>query len=87
MGEAMFTIVAAIAKLERDIICERVKSGMRRAKAEGKRVGRPKAKVDRTRISRMRREGMSLRSIATRLGVSEATVRRCVKRGAAEASI
>jgi len=41
MGKAMFTIIAALAAFERDMIVERVRSGIRRAKAEGKHVGRP----------------------------------------------
>src|SRR3989442_13992227 len=40
LGGAIFTIVAAVAQLERDIIAERVKAGLRRAKEEGKRIGR-----------------------------------------------
>ena len=42
LGEAIFTIISAMAKLERDIIAERVRGGLRRAQANGKRLGRPK---------------------------------------------
>ena len=76
MGEAMFTIIATIAKLERDIIADRVKSGIRRARNEGKRLGRPKAWVHLAKIATLRAEGRSLRAIASELGVSTATVRR-----------
>lgn len=85
MGEAMFTIIAAIAKLERDIIAERVKSGLRRARSQGKRLGRPRSVVSPVRVSRLQSEGLSLRAIAGKLGVSEATVRRCVKKVSAAA--
>lgn len=44
MGRAMFTIISAFAQLERDIISERTKAGLRRAKAQGKKLGRPKKK-------------------------------------------
>src|SRR5438552_14656961 len=46
LGQAIFTIIAAIAQLERSLIVERVKSGLRRARAEGKKLGRPRLKVD-----------------------------------------
>src|SRR2546422_7170118 len=46
LGQAVFTIIAAIAQLERSLIVERVKAGLRRARAEGKRLGRPRLKVD-----------------------------------------
>src|SRR3989449_7172770 len=50
LGQAVFTIIAAIAQLERSLIVERVKAGLRRAKAEGKRLGRPRVPVDVDRI-------------------------------------
>jgi DNA invertase Pin-like site-specific DNA recombinase len=46
LGQAIFTIIAAIAQLERSLIVERVKAGLRRAKAEGKRLGRPRLRID-----------------------------------------
>jgi len=79
MGAAMFTIIAAIARLERDIIADRVKSGMRRAKASGKAVGRPKAHVSPLQVERLRRSGLKLPQVAAKLGVSESTLRRAVR--------
>ena len=64
MGEAMFTIISAMAKLERDIIVQRVKAGMRKAKEQGKRIGRPKAVVDVDRILSLRQQGLSLQAIS-----------------------
>ncbi|MFQ6044572.1 MAG: recombinase family protein, partial [Candidatus Poribacteria bacterium] len=64
MGAAMFTIISAMAKLERDIIVERVKAGMRKAKEQGKRIGRPKAVVDVDNIISLREQGLSLQAIA-----------------------
>ena len=64
IGEAMFTIISAMAKLERDIIVERVKAGMRKAKEQGKRIGRPKAMVDVDSIISLREQGLSLQAIA-----------------------
>src|SRR6266566_1527875 len=46
LGQAVFTIIAAIAQLERSLIAERVRAGLRRARAEGKRLGRPPLQVD-----------------------------------------
>jgi DNA invertase Pin-like site-specific DNA recombinase len=67
MGEAMFTIISAMAKLERDIIVQRVKAGMRKAKEKGKRIGRPKIKVDVETIMSLRQQGLSLQDIAKRV--------------------
>ena len=64
IGEAMFTIISAMAKLERDIIVERVKAGMRKAKEQGKRIGRPKAAVDVETIISLRERGFSMQAIA-----------------------
>ncbi len=74
LGSAIFTIISAVAQLERDIIAERVKAGLRRAKENGKTLGRPKVKVDGQEILRMRSEGLSLRAIAKATGISRTTV-------------
>ncbi len=76
LGSAIFTIISAVAQLERDIIAERVKAGLRRAVENGKKLGRPSKKVDRSEIRRLRSEGRSLRQIAAELNVSKNTVAR-----------
>lgn len=81
LGSAVFTIVSAVAQLERDIIAERVKAGLRRARQRGKRLGRPRSRVDREKLSRLRSEGLSQREMADRLGVSHATVGRALRGG------
>ncbi len=79
LGRAMVVIVGAIAELERSLLVERVKSGMRRAKLEGRRIGRAPLNVDRTAIVRDRLNGLSLMKGAKKHGVSRATVCRLVK--------
>ncbi len=74
LGSAIFTIISAVAQLERDIIAERVKAGLRRAKENGKKLGRPRAAIDPAEIHRLREQGMSFRAIARQLGVSHPTV-------------
>jgi len=74
LGSAIFTIISAVAQLERDIIAERVKAGLRRAKENGKKLGRPKASVDTEKIQWLRSKGLSLRAIAKETGVSRTTV-------------
>jgi DNA invertase Pin-like site-specific DNA recombinase len=74
LGSAIFTIISAVAQLERDIIAERVKAGLRRAVANGKKLGRPKLNVDVEEVHRLRAQGLSLRDIAKRTGVSRTTV-------------
>jgi DNA invertase Pin-like site-specific DNA recombinase len=75
LGQALFTIVSAVAQLERDLIRERVSAGIRNARACGKQLGRPKRIVNRDAICRLRQDGLSLRQIAKTLGVGYGTVR------------
>ncbi len=79
LGSAIFTIISAVAQLERDIIAERVKAGLRRAKENGKKLGRPRVNVDPDEIHRLRLKGLSLRQIATELGFSRSTVARSLE--------
>lgn len=81
LGKAVFTIVSAIAELEKNIIVERVKAGLRNAKAKGKRLGRRPlidARLLRT-VSDMRGRGMSIRGISNELGVSKSLVHKSIK--------
>jgi DNA invertase Pin-like site-specific DNA recombinase len=75
-GKMVFTVLGAVAELERSLIVERVRAGLRNARAKGKRLGRPRVAVDAARIGRLRAQGLSWASIATELGVGEGTVRR-----------
>jgi DNA invertase Pin-like site-specific DNA recombinase len=79
LGQALFTIVSAVAQLERDLIRERVNAGIRNARANGKRLGRPKSGVDSVRILQLRAQGNSLQQIATNLGVGYGTIRARLK--------
>jgi len=79
LGSAIFTIISAVAQLERDIIAERVKAGLRRAKENGKKLGRPRAEVSKGEIYRLHSHGLSLRKIATQLNISKSTVAKYLK--------
>ena len=79
LGRAIVVIVGAIAELERNLIIERVKAGMRRAKLEGRQIGRAPMKIDRQQVIRDRRSGMSLRQVAKQHGISRASVCRLMK--------
>jgi len=83
MGKAMFTVVAAMAELERSIIRERVFAGLEYARQRGTKSGRPvgcpRAVFSRDQIPLLRTQGYSLREIARRLGTSVASVRRASK--------
>ncbi len=79
LGEAIFTIISAMAKLERDIIAERVKGGLRKAKANGKRLGRPKNEVDTKKVIEYRKQNKSIRQIANELNLSKGAVQRTLK--------
>jgi DNA invertase Pin-like site-specific DNA recombinase len=80
--EAVISILATIAKQERQRIRERVIAGMARARENGARFGRPKVSADLAEIRQMREHRESYRRIAAKLGVSEGTVRNLVKSSA-----
>jgi DNA invertase Pin-like site-specific DNA recombinase len=79
MGKLFLTIIGSIAELERSLIIERIKAGMRRAKLEGQRLGRAPFNIDRDALIRDRLSGMSLTETAKRHRVSRATVVRLVR--------
>jgi DNA invertase Pin-like site-specific DNA recombinase len=79
MGKMMFTVLAAVAELERSLIVERVKAGLRNARAKGKRLGRPRVSVSAKKMQELRAEGLTLRDIAKRCRVSKTTVIRALK--------
>ena len=86
MGKTMFTIIGAIAELERALIVERVKAGVKAAQARGKRVGRPKAVLDIDKALQLKSEGLTSRNIASRLGVSKSTVSRYLSQNPCEST-
>jgi DNA invertase Pin-like site-specific DNA recombinase len=72
-GKMIFTVLGAVAELERSLIAERVRAGLRHAKAKGKRLGRPAKHVDPAQVAQLRAQGVSWRKVGLRLGVSAAT--------------
>jgi DNA invertase Pin-like site-specific DNA recombinase len=79
LGRAMVVIVGAIAELEKSLIVERVKAGMRRAKLEGRRIGRKPLDIDHAQVVADRRSGMSLSQVAKKHRISRASVCRLMK--------
>ena len=79
LGRAIIVIVSAMAELERCIIVERVRAGMRRAKLEGRQIGRARLDVNREQVVTDRRLGMSLTAVAKKHSISRATVCRFMK--------
>jgi DNA invertase Pin-like site-specific DNA recombinase len=87
-GKMVFTVLGAVAELERSLIAERVRAGLRNAKAKGTRLGRPRITVDATRVARLRAEGRTVREIAVTLGVSRSLVHKTLaNRGPCDAAI
>jgi DNA invertase Pin-like site-specific DNA recombinase len=76
LGRAVTVIIGAIAELERSLIVERVRAGMRRAKLEGRHIGRKPLQLDTTAIVADRARGLSLRQIGKAHQISTATARR-----------
>ena len=78
----VFTVLGAVAELERSLIAERVKAGLRNARAKGKKLGRPRVAVDAARVAALRARGHSWAAIAYELEVGEGTVRRAAQTSA-----
>ncbi len=79
LGRAVVVIIGAVAELERNLIVERVRAGMRRARLEGRHIGRKPLTVDRNALLRERAQGRSLTQIAQTFRVSRASVSRILK--------
>jgi DNA invertase Pin-like site-specific DNA recombinase len=75
-GKMVFTVLGAVAELERGLIVERVKAGLRNARAKGRRLGRPKVSIDSARIVTLRRAGRSWSEIAKETGSTKGTAQR-----------
>jgi len=86
LGRAIIVIVSAMAELERCIIIERVRAGMRRARLEGRQIGRARLDVNREQVVHDRRSGMSLTHVAKKHGISRASVCRLMKESGANSN-
>ena len=86
LGAAVYTIIAAISALERSLIVERVKAGLRRARAEGKRLGRPRLQVSERQLRIVVNQKVPVRAAAKALGVSPSSYLRLVRQQHANGS-
>ena len=78
MGKMIFTVLGAVAELERSIIQERVIMGLQRVKKAGKILGRPKIVIDRQTVRELYKAGNSVRTIAAEMGLTKSTVHNIV---------
>src|ERR1700716_4552124 len=81
-GKMVFTVLGAVAELERSLTVERVRAGLRNARAKGKRLGRPRVTIVAARMTALRSQGLSWAKIGEALGVGEGTVRRSAQASA-----
>jgi DNA invertase Pin-like site-specific DNA recombinase len=79
MGKMIFTVLGAVAELERNLIKERVHMGISRARKQGKALGRPRVEVDPHQVAGLRTRGLSWNQIAEKLNVGRGTVGRAFK--------
>ena len=86
LGQAIYVIISAISALERSLIVERVKSGLRRARAEGKRLGRPRLTVDERQLRIVVNQKLPVRAASKLLGVSPSSYLRLVRQHHANGS-
>ena len=77
----VFTVLGAVAELERSLIVERVKAGLRNARSKGKKLGRPRMILDTKRIATLRAQGVGWKRIATQMGVGVGTIYRVAEGG------
>jgi DNA invertase Pin-like site-specific DNA recombinase len=75
-GKMVFTVLGAVAELERSLTVERVRAGLRNARAKGKTLGRPRIAVDVAKIASLRATGASWQTITRQLGISAGTAKR-----------
>jgi len=78
-GRLVFGIFASIAEFERELIRERVRSGLAVARARGKRLGRPPSRIDAEKVAALREQGLSWREVAASFGVGIGTVHRAAQ--------
>jgi DNA invertase Pin-like site-specific DNA recombinase len=83
-GKLVFVVLGAVAELERSLIVERIRAGLRNARAKGKRLGRPRRLLDVARIGRLRAQGRSWRKIARAMECSAKTCRRAWQKATSE---
>ena len=76
IGKLFYQLSGAFAEFERDCIRERVRAGLRNARAKGIRLGRPRSVVDFSKIAQLRQQGVPWRKIARQMGISARTARR-----------
>jgi len=79
-GRMVFTVLGAVAELERSLIAERVRAGLRNARAKGKRLGRPRKILDTAKIATLRAQGIGWKRIAVELGVGVGTIHQTARR-------
>jgi DNA invertase Pin-like site-specific DNA recombinase len=77
-GRLLFHVLASVAEFERDLIRDRVHAGLRRARAQGKRLGPPRVEVDLPRAQVLLAQGQSLRAVSKTMGVKLTTLHRYV---------
>ena len=78
-SDAIIGILATVAKFEAERISNRVRSALDRARSQGRMLGRPRVIVDRSKIAKLRDQGLSIRDIAAKTGKSTMTIHRALK--------
>ena len=81
-GKMVFTILGAVAELERELIRERVRAGLRNAKAKGRQIGRKPVSVDVIALQALRSEGLTIREVAVAMNLSVGLVHKTLQNAA-----
>lgn len=78
-GRMFLRMLMIMSEYERELIIDRVNAGIKRAKAQGVKLGRPKTEINIDEVLNLKDKGLSLRKIATKLNISLGAVQRCIK--------
>jgi DNA invertase Pin-like site-specific DNA recombinase len=78
-SDSVIGILATVARFEAERLSSRVRSELERARSQGKVLGRPRTVVDRMKLAKLRQQGLSLREIAAKTGISTMSVQRALK--------
>ena len=77
-GRMVFTVLGAVAELERSLTAERVRAGLRNARAKGKQLGRPRVSLNASKVAAMRAQGCSWAVISKEMGIGKGTAQRAI---------
>ena len=81
MGKIVLAVLGAVAEFERELISDRTKDGLEKARQKGKKIGRRPVEIDFERVTELKAQGWGIKRIAADLGIAPETLRRGLTKG------